>query len=221
MKIGKFTKQVLENFATINQTLLIKEGDVLETVTQPTITMKAKATVDTVFPKTFGVYNLHKLISILSLYKDPDVDFGESMLTISEGSRSSKLLYADKATVTKVPEKQLTIGKVDVAVKVTQDAMRDVNKALRVLGFEEVIISGDGKNVYLVAGDPKLPASDTHSITLGETDRVFKAVFKAQNLLLLPYDYMVEINKDGRARFTTDKLEYFVPIENETSDFGE
>jgi len=217
MKISPNTVTVLKNFSSINPSIVIKEGSVLETISS-TKTIKAKAKVDTTFPHRFAMYNLNKLISILSLYENPEVSFEQNSLTVSDGNSSSAhLTYSDESTIIKVPEKEIKLPSIDVNVNVTNANIKDVEKALGVLSVPDIVISGDGNKVYLQAADNKNPTGDSYSIEIGTTNKTFRAIFKAENIKVLPGDYNVEICSKGISRFYNDNVEYFIAVESSST----
>lgn len=220
MKIDSFTISVLENFASINSSIHIKEGNILETIQPLSKAVKATATVDTVFPRSFSLYSLWKFISVLNMYKDPDVIFQENEVTINGvgGGRSTTLLYSEDSTVDKVPDKKMKLPTIDVTTYIASNTMKDIEKARRVLKVDEVLLVGDGKSVFIQTTDSSNPLGDVHSVSLGTTDKTFKAVFRADNLLLMSDDYDVEICKKGIARFKSDRVEYFIAVED-SSEF--
>ena len=67
MKLSNHTTSVLKNFATINQNLVIKEGNEMSTMSA----MKniiARATVEETFPKEIAIYDLNEFLGALSLF---------------------------------------------------------------------------------------------------------------------------------------------------------
>ena len=217
MKIDNATVTVLKNFHTINPSIVVKEGNILETISSSK-TIKAKAKITTEFPKRFAMYNINKLISMLSFYQNPEVRFGEKSLTVFQGSEETQLPYSDETTIIKVPEKEIKLPSVDVSVIITNDNIKNVEKALGLLSVPEIIITGDGTNVFLQAANSKNPIGDVHSIKIGETNRTFRAIFKAENIKVLPGDYSVEICSRGISRWFNENVEYFIAIE-ESSTF--
>ena len=218
MKIDPFTISVLENFASINSTLLIKEGNVLETISESKM-IKAKAEVDTTFPKKCAFYDLWKFISMYHHYDDPEITFEDKFLTIHSGTCSTRLLYAEESLVTKMPKKNVLWNNVEATTYLSSLVMKDINKARKVLHFDSVVIQGDGGHIYIKTIDSKKPSGDTHCINLGETDKTFEAVFKAENLILLPDDYEVELSSSFVSKFTSSRLTYYIALDAETSKF--
>ena len=60
MKLSENTVNILKNFSTINQNILVKSGSQLRTMsTMKNILGEASITED--FPKEFGIYDLNEL----------------------------------------------------------------------------------------------------------------------------------------------------------------
>lgn len=216
MKISTNTVNVLKNFAKINPSILIQEGNTLKTMS-PSKTIMAKATVDTDFPKRFAIYNLDRFISTASLFNDPNFDFGEKTVTIKEGDKKTDYVYADENTITKAPEKEINLPSVDVTVRLTNDHLKEVEKAAGVLGLPEIVVVGDGKNVYLQAADSKNPSGDVYSVKIGDTNKSFKAIFKSENIKIIPGDYDVTISSRGISNFKGKEAEYWIAVEQSSS----
>ena len=216
MKLSSETLNVLKNFSTINPSIVVKEGKILETISSSK-TIKAKAKVTTEFPKRFAMYNLNKFISMLSFYQNPEVRFNDNSLTVFQGSEETHLPYSDEATIIKVPEKEIKLPSVDVSVSITNDNIKNVEKALGLLSVPEILITGDGTSVSLQAADSKNPTGDVHSIKIGETNKTFRAIFKAENIKVLPGDYSVEVCSKGISRWFNNDVEYFIAVESSSS----
>jgi hypothetical protein len=217
MKIDATTTAVLKNFAKINPSILIQEGNVLKTMSTNK-TIMAKATVTTTFPKRCAIYNLDKFLSSFSLYNDPELDFDEKMVRFSDATRSGHCTYADESTITKAPEKELTLPSVDASFKLTNDNLKDIERALGILGVPEIVVVGNGTDILIQAADTKNPSGDTYSIKIGTTDKIFKAIFKSENIKIIPGDYDVDISARGISRFQGKEAEYWIAVES-TSTF--
>jgi len=94
MKFSERTLTILKSFSTINKSILMKEGNVLKTIT-PEKTLVAKATITDSIPSQACIYDLSRFLSILGLYKDPDVEFHDKYFTIAEGKQRTKYAFAD------------------------------------------------------------------------------------------------------------------------------
>ena len=74
MKLSNQTINVLKNFSTINQNLVIKEGSDIATMSAMK-NIVAKAKVEESFTKEFAIYDLNEFLSALSLFGTPNLDF--------------------------------------------------------------------------------------------------------------------------------------------------
>ena len=88
MKLSEQTVEVLQNFSSINNSLLFKEGTMLRIVS-PQKTVLAEVQVGDEFSQDFGIYDLGQFLSALSLIEDPDLDLGDNGMTISDGNGTS------------------------------------------------------------------------------------------------------------------------------------
>lgn len=217
MKLDTKTTTVLKNFSSINPSLLFREGNTIKTIS-PTKTIMAKATVNTKFDRRFAIYNLSKFLGTLSFYSDPEVVFNDKNLIITDGNGSSTTLsYADENTIKVAPEKEVALPSIDASFKITNASLQNIMKMLGNLGVPEVAIIGDGTNLTVAALDSKNPGSETHSEKVGTTDKVFRAIFKAENLKLLPGDYNVDVSSKGISHFKGDGVEYWVAVEQNST----
>ena len=217
MKLSPKTLLILKNFATINPSITIKPGNTLASIATNK-TVLAKAPVPDEFNRVIPIYNLSRFLSALSLFEDPDVDFGESAAVI-RGARGGSITYhySDPAIILAPPEKDIKLPSVDVECTVTNKAMQDVLKAMSVLGLPELAIVGDSEKLTLQAIDVKNPSADTYSVDIGETDRAFRAVFRAENIKTIDGDYSVQISSKGISQFTGTEATYWIAIEQSSS----
>ena len=70
MKLSSHTTSVLKNFATINQILVIKEGNTIATMSAMK-NIVAKAEVEENFPQEVAIYDLNEFLGALSLFTSP------------------------------------------------------------------------------------------------------------------------------------------------------
>jgi hypothetical protein len=216
MKIDTITVNVLKNFAKINPSIVIQEGNVLKTIS-PNRTIMAKAKVPTDFDKRFAIYSLDRFLSTLSLFNTPELEFNDSYVSILDGNKNINYTYADENTVTKTPEKEIKLPSIDVKFTLTNDDLRNVEKALGVLSLPEIVVAGDGSSIFLQAADSKNPSGDVYSIQIGETDKEFKAIFKAENIKIIPGEYEVSISKKGISYFKGIDVEYYIAVESSST----
>lgn len=216
MKIDTNTINVLKNFAKINPSIVVQEGNTLKTIS-PSKTIMAKANVTTDFDKRFAIYNLDRFISTLSLFNDPELDFNDKYVKIYDSNKSTHYTYADESTIIKTPEKEIKLPSIDVTFKLTNDNLKDVEKAAGVLGLPEIVVVGDGKLINLQAADSKNPSGDVYSIEIGTTNKTFRAIFKSENIKIIPGDYEVNICSKGISCFKGKEAEYWIAVEQSST----
>ena len=88
MKLSEQTVSLLKNFASINQNLQFKSGNKLSTISaQKNILVNAE--IPETFPSDFAIYDLNKMLGVMNLFPDPEMDIGDklSLIHISEPTR--------------------------------------------------------------------------------------------------------------------------------------
>lgn len=212
MKISKATTDILRNFASINQNILIKSGNVLSTRTVAK-NLFATATVDTEFPQDFGIYNLSTFLGVLSLFSDPDIELSEHSMIISQGKNQVQYSFA-APEVLDFPDKAITMPAVDAEFDLTEENLKSLLKAGAVLSSTDLCISGDGSSISCTTIDPSNPSANTFSVEVGTTDKTFKAYIKLENLKLPTGAYHVSLSSKKITRFENKAITYSMYIAN-------
>lgn len=218
MKLSKDTVALIKNFAGINSNLLLKSGNKLATISSQKNVM-ADATVTETFPD-FGIYDLNEFLGAMSLFDDPELDFQEKFVSISQGSMKIKFFAAD-ASVLVAPQKAITFPDAEINFKISAGMLNMINKTASVLRASDVSIVGDGSKITAVVGDKKNVTGNSFSEAVGATDKTFKVNLKVENLKMLPGDYDVSISSKKISRFKGNgDLVYYVAVEaDSTFDF--
>ena len=221
MKLSDNTLTILKNFAGINNSILVKQGDKLRTISVAK-NILAEAIVDEQFPRDFAVYDLNQFLNGLSLHQDPEMDFKEdSYLTIREGKRKVKYFYADPNVIISPPDKAIELPSDDVQFKLDTSSLEKLLKAAAVYQLPDFCVVGEAGVVKLVVRDKKNDTSNDFSIVVGETDSTFSFNFKVENIKILPGTYNVVVSKKLLSRFISKNqdLTYYIALEPD-STFG-
>ena len=217
MQLSNDTKDVLKNFSTINQNLLVKSGNAINTMSAMK-NIVARATIPDTFNNEFAIYDLNEFLSALSLFKSPTLDFGEQSVKLKEegGGSSVNYFFSDPSVVTS-PKTEIQMPSVDVEFTFTQDTFNHIMKASAVLGVPDVVLTGTtGGDINLTVTDRKNETSNDFSIKVGENSSSdFTYFFKVENLKLLSGDYKVQVSEKGISHFSnvTKPIEYFIALE--------
>ena len=216
MKLSKETVALFKNFAGINSNLLLKNGNKLATISGQKNVM-ADATVTETFPD-FGIYDLNEFLGAMSLFDDPDLNFQDKYVSISQGSMKIKFFAADPTVLT-APQKAITFPDAEINFTMTAAMLNMIHKTASVLRAADVSIVGDGTNVVAVVGDKKNATGNSFSESVGSTDKTFKVNLKVENLKMLPGDYEVSISSKKISRFKSPSsdLVYYVAVEADST----
>jgi len=221
MKLSEKTLTVLKNFAGINNSILVKEGNSLRTISVAK-NILAEAAIEEDFPRQFGVYDLNQFLNGLSLHQDPDLDFAEeSYLNIREGKRRVKYFYADPQVIISPPDKKINLPSEDVHFQLDSGALEKLLKAAAVYQLPDLCVVGESGVVKIVVTDKKNDTSNSYSVDVGATDKEFNFYFKVENIKIIPGAYDVVVSSKLLSEFTnsTYNLKYYIALEPD-STFG-
>ncbi len=216
MKLSKETVGLFKNFAGINSNLLLKNGNKLATISAQKNVM-ADATVSESFPD-FGIYDLNEFLGAMSLFEDPELEFQDKFVSISQGSMKIKFFAADASVLT-APQKAITFPEAEISFNISSAMLNMIQKTASVLRAADVSIVGDGSNITVVVGDKKNASGNSFSESVGSTDKTFKVNLKVENLKMLPGDYEVSISSKKISRFKSPSsdLVYYVAVEADST----
>jgi len=221
MKLSDNTLTILKNFAGINNSILVKGGNKLRTISVAK-NILAEADISEEFPRDFAIYDLNQFLNGLSLHADPDLDFKEeSYLSIREGKRRVKYFFADPNVIIAPPEKEINLPSQDVCFQLDSASLEKLVKAAAVYQLPDLSAIGEAGVVKLVVRDKKNDTSNEYAIVVGETDQEFTFNFKVENIKIIPGAYDVVVSSKLLSQFTNTRynLTYYIALEPD-STFG-
>jgi len=221
MKLSDQTLNILKNFAGINNSILVKQGTQLRTISVAK-NILAEAAIEEDFPRDFAVYDLNQFLNGLSLHQDPDLDFNpDSYISIKEGKRRVKYFYADPNVIVSPPEKEITLPSEDVHFQLESSSLEKLLKAAAVYQLPDLSAVGEAGVVKLVVRDKKNDTSNEFAVVVGETDKEFSFNFKVENIKIIPGAYDVVVSHKLLSKFTNTNcdLKYYIALEPD-STFG-
>tara|TARA_Y100000296_G_scaffold81757_1_gene109535 strand:- start:105 stop:788 length:684 start_codon:yes stop_codon:yes gene_type:complete len=223
MKVNEKTINVLRNYANINQSIEFREGNVLKTVS-PLNTILASVEIEEEFPRTFPIYELNRFLGTLALFQNPELDFTDNGVTISDSNHEATYRYCGSSSMFQTPpEKNITFPDADVEFQLTQDVFKKTINAANTLGLPEVVVEGNGTETRLVVSDTGNTTSDRFSTGVGPTDKTFRMIFKTENLnKIMEGTYEVKLSSKRISHFkrTTDSLQYWIALEQNSTFEG-
>ena len=213
MNLSSDTVAVLKNFSDINQNILVKPGNKVQTIS----TMKnilAEAEVSEKFEDEFAIYDLPEFLRSVELFEKPELKFnGGGYVNISQQRQSIKYFFADKSVVV-APTKTIAMPDKFVTFTLKKENFAKLMRGVTTLNLPDIAVKGDGKEISIVAVDKKTPSND-YSIVVGESDKKFTAYFKTENFKMIPDDYDVAISKAKISHFINKgkPIQYWIAIE--------
>ena len=226
MKLSSETISVLKNFATINQNLIIKSGSELNTMSAMN-NILGKAKVKESFPQEFAIYDLNEFLAAISLFVNPDLDFKDDFVVITETGSSSTALkywYSDPSVVT-TPTKDIIMPECEVNFDLSNEKLSTITKAAAVIGAPDMSLESMSSTVALLkVTDKKNATANDYALSLDVDnedelqDATYKFWFKVENLKLIPGSYRVQVSSKNISHFknSSDNVEYFIALESES-----
>ena len=218
MKLSEHTVNVLKNFSNINPMLLVNPGSSLTTM-NINKSIFASAEVEENFPSQFAIFELPKFLGVLSLFKEPELEFGNKQVKIVSGRQSVNYTFADPSMIVAPdPNKNINFPVADVEFSISQEELQRVVRATAVLQLPDIAVVGDGENISITATNSKNPTTDGFSIVVGNTDKNFTMYFEVSDIIkLISSDYNVKISSKGLSQWRSDNVLYYVAVKANSS----
>ena len=221
MKLSDNTLTILKNFAGINNSILVKQGTRLRTISVAK-NILAEADITEEFPRDFAIYDLNQFLNTLSISDGADLDFkDQSYLGIKDGKNRVKYFFADPNVIISPPEKEINLPSQDVCFQLDSASLEKLVKAAAVLQLPDLSAVGEAGVIKLVVRDKKNDTSNEWGIVVGETDQEFTFNFKVENIKIIPGAYDVVVSSKLLSQFTNTRynLKYYIALEPD-STFG-
>ena len=226
MKLSNGTVTVLKNFSTINPNLVIKAGNTISTMSAMK-NIVAKAKVEETFPQDFAMYDLNEFLASISLFTNPDLEFKNDFVVITESGSSGKFLkywFSDPSVVTS-PNKEISMPSTEVTFQFSSDVLSQIQKAAAIIGVPDMVLEAMslGKAILKVT-DKKNTTANDYGVGIDVNnvdgkDLPYKFWFKVENLKLLPGTYEVCVSSKKISYFKNKKVDvdYFIALEPESA----
>lgn len=220
MNISGDTVNVLKNFSNINQNILVKPGNTIQTISTAK-NILAEAEISEKFESEFAIYDLPEFLRSVELFDKSELNFnGSQNLTIKDtnSKQSIKYFFADKSVIV-APTKSITMPDKHVSFTFKKEQMNKLMKAATTLNLPDIAVKGNGKTIAMVATDKKNNTSNEYSIDVGETDKSFTAYFRTENFKMIEDDYDVAVSVKNISHFINRNkpVQYWIALEPDSS----
>jgi hypothetical protein len=220
MKLSDSTLSILRNFAGINNSILVKKGNRLRTISVAK-NILAEANLNEEFPSDFALYDLNQFLNVNnSLFRNPELDFTDKgYVVISEGKSKQTFFFADPNVIVTPPDKDITLPTEDVCFELSTEQLDKLLKAAAINQLPDFSAIGKDGKVTLVVRDKKNDTSNNFNIVVGETESEFSFNFKVENIKILPGTYDVVVSQKLLSRFTSKNhdLTYYIALEPDST----
>ena len=214
MRLSKETYNILKNFAAINSNILIQPGNLLKTVSAgKNIYVEAKVTED--FDVDVPIWDLNKFLGILSMFNNPDLEFHDTHVVITNG-RSSVTYYYSEPTLLTVPTREIKMPAVVTQFDLDEKDLNEILKASSVLQVSDLrMVGADGKFMISV-DDSGQSTSNSFEIVIDENyeGKDFEGTINVSEMKFIPGSYSVELTDTIISKFTHKSLDlsYYIAI---------
>lgn len=210
MKLCDNTIAILTSFSHLNKSIMFKKGNIVKTKPDIGDSPSVKAKIKEEFPVDFAIYEFKKFLQILALFDEPDLDFKDTHVIITDSNSRKSTIYYDDARYVTNPnyEKDFKLPTVDCSFDIEYDTIQSVIRSAKTMGHSEISIKGvDGT---LSISTYSKNSNDRFSIELGETDKTFNMIFSIADFSMVKVKYNAELSFKGIAKFESDELIYWV-----------
>lgn len=210
------TVDILQNFATINNSIVIKPGNTIGTLSVNK-NILASADVPEEFDRQISIYDLGSFIAGTKFFDSPKlVTDNDNYVTITEQANTrkrAKFYYADPDIIVQPPDKNIQLPSVDVEFDLSGNDLKQLLAAAATYRVPDLCVYGDGESISLCITDKKNDTSNTYSVEVGETDKEFCYCFKVENLRVVNRNYTVSISNSNVAYFDGGNIRYWIALE--------
>lgn len=214
MRLSKETYNILKNFAAINSNILIQPGNVLKTVSAgKNIYVEAKVTED--FDVEVPIWDLNKFLGIVSMFNNPDLEFHDTHVVITNG-RSSVTYYYSEPSLLTIPTREIKMPATVTRFDLDEKDLNEILKASSVLQVSDLRMVGEDGKFTISVDDSGQSTSNSFEIIIDEnyTGKDFEGTLNVSEIKFIPGSYTVELSDTIISKFTHKSLElaYYIAI---------
>lgn len=212
MRLSKETFNILKNFAAINSNILIKPGNTLKTISIGK-NIFAEAKVQEEFDTDIAIWDLNKFLGVVSMFSNPDLEFHDTHVDISNGRSSVRYYYCEQTLLT-APSKDMKMPDILFSFDLEEQDINEIVKASSILQVSDLRIVAEDGCLKITVDDSGNSSSNSFEIVVDEnySGPDYDGELKVSELKFLPGSYTVDLTRTVIARFThkTQNLSYYI-----------
>lgn len=215
MKLSQSTLAILKNFATINQGLIIRPGNILATISKAR-SVVGFAEIAEEFPVECQIYDVSKFLQVLSVFDEPEIDWKDTFCVIKSGR--TKLKYGYGEGVEPEPPRKVKERSFDGSFTMTEEDLGKMIKMSKILeGMDRVSFTLDGEHGDITLQSSEGPNRNEYGFEVScECDESVTTMIQVDDLTVLPLQYVVDVS-ESVIRLTNEeqKLWYLIAASSE------
>jgi hypothetical protein len=220
MKLSGETLAILQNFSGINQSILIRQGDNLSTISASK-NIFAHAKVQEHFEREIGIYDLDRFLGVVKLYDSVEIEFHEQYMVIRNANNKkqyTRYYYSSSNVIISPPNKNISFPeKPTVSFNLSQKEFQNMVRGCNIMKLPDVEITGQQGEFVTIKGvdSSNVTMGDFNHTTSIEADTDFSFIISVESISkLMPGDYVIEVSDQRIAKFynQTTNVMYFIAV---------
>lgn len=213
------TKDILKNFNSINTQMLISPGKVIRSKAVSD-DLLAYATIEDEFTETCGIHDLSKLLGVLSIFTEPNVDFKSNVISVYTDRQRINLTAAHPSMIKEPLDYDVELdGSVEFDLSALD--LAKVVKATSMLNQSEIVLRGRDGTLSFEGTNLKDPTSDTFTLDVGKTDKTFCVYLPRDRFIFMNRDYRVTVSNEVGLKLVSPDVTYYICYIAGESDVGD
>ena len=192
MKISKTDLAILDNFQSINDSVIFQEGKKQKTISSGK-GIFAYSELELEFPAKFPVYRLGQFLDVVRTFKDPDVEFKTNPVLIKDTETNSVVEYfhSNENLIAKCPN-TVALGTPVSKFEISKETLLKIRRIANLLKSEYLKIFTQSGKLFLSTYSESEKSNIKYEI--GKSDRNFIIVVSFLNLMIMDDSYDIEFH---------------------------
>ena len=172
MRLSDTTTKVLKNFASINPSILLNEGQTIRTIS-PQKNVLAQAVTDEPITDSMCLYDINQFLNIAESIDDCviNVNASKAILSNPQNTQNSTVFFADPSVIVTPPEKNINVKNEQFTFNLSDKELVKILRMASLCNAEELILQqrNDGTVLCKVTNTAN-PTSNDFSLVVEATN---------------------------------------------------
>lgn len=216
MKLSDSTLKILKNYSQINNKFRFPIGNTITTVNEGG-NMFSMCEVPEVFEVEAPFYDLNEFLSVVGLFEDPDLEFKDKFVRITEDGHSLDYHYGE-STLVHQNKNGVKFPLPDFEMVVDKKLFDKIIKTSRILKLEHMKIRALNGIVDIELFDKEGENDNSYNIeTEYTTTDEFEFIIKIESLVFISDTYNLHISSKGVTHWSGESgTQYYLRMEEDS-----